>query len=142
MAEATEEATNELFAWQIGILPQVALAPIDPETVYRQIWAGLSADESIVLTARSEGTLVGSLCLYEAQFAYSRETFLRDKWFAVDPGAEGAGKALLRAAADIAERMNKVLLITRVNISKALRSRGVIGATEGYIPLGKVLRIR
>lgn len=142
VAEATQEATDELFPWLISVLPQVALAPIDPETVYRQIWAGLSADSSVVLNARAAGQIVGSLCIYEAQFAYSKETFLRDKWFAADPAAHGeAGRALMEAAKAIAEHRNKVLILTRMNVMKAL-ARGVIGTTEGYIPLGKVLRIR
>lgn len=145
VAEPTKDATDELFAFQLPLLPRVALLPIVPARVYKAAWAGLSGEGNVVINARRAGVLVGSLCLYEAETPYSDETILRDSWFALadgEPEGGEVGKMLLDAAIAVADQREKVLLLTRINPGKHAKGFGLFAAVAGYIPMGKVIRIR
>ncbi len=141
IAQPTREYCDEIFQWQLPILPAFALVPINPMVVYHEIWTGLSG--GICYIARRQGDIVGTLCLYEDTPMYSDVPFIRDKWFCVTAEEEGrgAGKALITAARNLGIQRGRVVLLTRLNPGRHAAGLGLYAGVMGFIPMGKAIVI-
>lgn len=115
------------------------MAPLDPVKTMQRIYDAVFGGSCFVVDG--DDCLVGSIGLVVADYWYSMDKYLTDRWFFVRKEARNGsvGKALLIAARGEAETHGLPLF---VNVTNPTRRYGKIGDLVGFFPLGKTLRLR
>lgn len=145
-ASADEATFCDAFLLAMELHRLAGIAPFDHEVASESCYSALA--EGMTFMARDlEGKAIGLIALTEMPLDYSRETFLQDRAFYVQPAWEGQGvrTALMKAAAQEGDRLSKFVLVGRTSLGGA-RKRKTQAAIEaelaGYVPIGYVLRLK
>lgn len=141
-----EQDFRDVYALTLALQKIGGVFRLSPERASRNVYHTLS--EGMTLVARNDkDEAIGTLGLQETQIFYSEETVLWDKWFIVLPEHQNGlvGKALLKAATELAEEKEKILVVTITNPDRQRKTpmkMSLLAQEVGYIPRSYSLRLR